>query len=130
LLLAALDTTLAALWVVLRPSALLAFLELTPSRDALLLAQALGALMLGGQVPCLVLAAARPVTAGALALVPLTGRGLLVGLWLWLLGTDRVAVPGRPLGLLLAHDGLGLAVLGVFLAARVPGARGLAVGEP
>jgi hypothetical protein len=121
LLLAALDTAVAALWVLLRPADLLAFLGAPPTHDALLLARALAALLLAGQAPCLVLAAARPDTAGGLALVPLAGRAQLAGVWLWLLGTDRVVLPARPLGVLLAHDGLGLAVLGLFLVARSAG---------
>jgi hypothetical protein len=118
LLLAALDTAVAALWVALRPADLLAFLGVAATPDAVLLARALAALMLAGQLPCLALAAARPAAAGDLAVVPLLGRALLAGVWLWLLGADRVEVPARPLGLLLAHDGLCLAALGVPLAAR------------
>jgi hypothetical protein len=68
-----------------------------------------------GPVVCLLLAAARPAVHGGLVLVPLFGHVLQSGLWLWLLGTDRVTLPARPLLILLAHESIWLPVFLVFL---------------
>jgi hypothetical protein len=136
---AALDSFLFGLWAVLRPADLFRLLDVrlpddpfylwqvhvgvlsrkTMSSprvsDAFLLWQLLGVLLLAHLV-FLLLAALRPAARGGLALAPLLGRALLAGLWLWLLGTDRVSLPRAPLAGLLAHDVLVLAALGVSLA--------------
>ena len=136
---AALDSLLFGLWAVLRPAGLFGLLGVplpddafylwqvhvgvlsrktmsSPQiSDAFLLWQLLGVLLLAHLV-FLLLAALRPAARGGLALAPLLGRALLAGLWLWLLGTDRVSLPRAPLAGLLAHDVLVLAALGVSLA--------------
>jgi hypothetical protein len=116
LLLGALDGLVAAAWSLARPDDLFTLLRLPPPADAFLW-QVLAALALGPAL-CLVLAAARPAAYGGLVLVPLLSRVLQAGLWLWLLGADRVAVPARPLLLLLAHEVVWLPLFVVFLYAR------------
>jgi hypothetical protein len=115
LLLAALDGLATAAWSLARPHDLFALLRMPPPADAFLW-QVLGALALG-PVVCLVLAAARPAVYGGLVLVPLLSRMLQAGLWLWLLATDRVALPPRPLLLLLAHEAVWFPLFLVFLCA-------------
>jgi hypothetical protein len=118
LLLAAADALAAGGWAVLWPAGLFALLQTAPTHDSLLCWRVLGALTLG-HVPCLVLGAARPAVYGGLLLVPLFGRALQAGVWLWLLGSERLPLPRRPLGLLLAHDLFWLAALaGLLLAWR------------
>jgi hypothetical protein len=117
LLLAAVDSAAAGAWALARPADLFALLGAAPARDGLLLGRVLGALTLG-HVPCLVLGSARPPRWGGLVAVPLLGRALLAGVWLWLLGTDRVSLPHRPLLLLLAHDAFWAAGCAGFLLAR------------
>jgi hypothetical protein len=142
LLAAALDSLLFGLWAVLRPADLFGLLgvrlpddayylwqvhvgvlsrqAMSSPRvsDAFLLWQLLGLLLLV-HFAFLLAAALRPTSLGGLALAPLLGRALQVGLWLWLLGTDRVSLPGAPLAALLAHDGLVTAALvGLFFLAR------------
>jgi hypothetical protein len=143
LLAAALDSLLFGLWAVLRPAGLLGLLGVrlpddafslwqvhvgvlsreamsSPRvRDAFLLWQLLGLLLLVHFV-FLLLASLRPSSLGGLALAALLGRALQAGLWLWLLGTDRVHRPVTPLAALLAHDVLVAAALAgaLFLARR------------
>jgi hypothetical protein len=118
LLLAAADALAAGAWAVLWPAGLFDLLETAPSPDSLLCWRVLGAFTLG-HVPCLALGAARPAVCGGLLLVPVFGRALEAGVWLWLLGSERILLPRRPLGLLLAHDLFWLAALaGVLLAWR------------
>jgi hypothetical protein len=143
LLAAAVDSLLFGLWAVLRPADLFRLLDVplpadayhlwqvhvgVLSRDAMssprvsdpfLLWQFLGLLLLI-HVTFLLPAAMRPSSRGGLALAPLLGRALQAGLWLWLLGTDRVRLPVPPLVVLLAHDVVGTAALAVclFLAWR------------
>ena len=143
LLVAALDSLLFGLWAVLRPADLFRLLGVplpddayyfwqvhvgVLSReamrsprvsDAFLLWQLLGLLLLVHFV-FLLSAALRPGSRGGLALAPLLGRALQAGLWLWLLGTDRVSLPRAPLAALLAHDGIVTAALAgpLFLAQR------------
>ena len=141
LLAAALDSLLFGLWAALRPADLFRLLKVplpegafylwqvhvgALSRqamrsprvsDAFLLWQLLGLLVLVHFV-FLLLAALRPGPRGGLALAPLLGRALQAGLWLWLLGTDRMSLPATPLAALLAHDALVTAALAgpLFLA--------------
>jgi hypothetical protein len=75
--------------------------------DRQLLWRALGAALLF-QGLCLFAAAVRPVPFRSVLYVPLFGRGLLVGLWLWLLASDRLVLPRGPLLVMLAHDALWL----------------------
>jgi hypothetical protein len=103
LTLALLDALLTGAWAALVPGGLLALLGAPPSPDALLLVRALGGLTLA-QVPCLALALLGPARYRGLVVAPLVGRALLVGLWLWLLGSERADLPARPLHLLLAHE--------------------------
>jgi hypothetical protein len=143
LLAAALDSLLFGLWAVLRPADLFRLLDVrlpddafylwqvhvgVLSRkamgaprvsDAFLLWQLLGLLLLVHFV-FLLLAALRPASRGGLALAPLLGRALQAGLWLWLLGTDRISLPVTPLAALLAHDALVAAALAgaLFLIKR------------
>jgi hypothetical protein len=144
---AALDSLLFGLWAVLRPADLFGLLgvrlpddplslwqvhvgalsrqAMSSPRvsDAYLLWQLLGLLLLLHFV-FLLLAALRPAARGGLALAPLLGRALLAGLWLWLLGTDRVSLPRAPLVVLLAHDAFVTAVLTGALFAKPQAARG------
>jgi hypothetical protein len=114
LLLAALDSLVAGGMAVLRPDYLFTWLQLRPLPDRLLLTRALGALLLT-HVPCLVLAALRPLQWGGLVLVPLLGRALLAGVWLWLLHADRVQPSPQALHALLLHDAAWLPVFVAFL---------------
>ena len=147
LLAAALDSLLFGLWAVLRPADLFRLLDVplpadayhlwqvhvgVLSRramssprvsDAFLLWQLLGLLLLVHFI-FLLLAALRPAARGGLALAALLGRALQAGLWLWLLGTDRVHLPVTPLAVLLTHDVLVAA--GLAGALVLPGgARGV-----
>jgi hypothetical protein len=102
LLLAALDSIAYGTWAVVLPAGLFGLLGTTPPADALLLWRLLGAVLVG-QAWCLLAAARKAVDVG-LVLVPLAGRALLGGVWLWLLFTDRIALPPAPLWALFAHD--------------------------
>jgi hypothetical protein len=117
LFLAGCDALLAGLWLGTRPGDLLHFLQAPASPDASLLVRGLGALQLG-YAGCLFLAGARPGVYRGLALGPLLARGVQCGLWLWLLGTTRVALPAAPLWLLLGHDGVSGLALALVLAAE------------
>jgi hypothetical protein len=141
LLATALDSLLFGLWAALRPADLFRLLGVplpegsfylwqvhvgilsreamsSPRvHDAFLLWQLVGLLLLAHFV-FLLLAALRPMGRSGLALAPLLGRALLAGLWLWLLETDRVSLPGAPLRALMAHDALVAAALGAFLFLR------------
>jgi hypothetical protein len=120
LLLAAADSLAAGAWAVLRPGALFALLQTSPPAggDALFLERILGLLLLG-QALCLLAAAWRPADCGGLVLVPLAGRLLLCGVWLWLLGTSRVYLPPTPLRGLLLHDAAWVPVFLGFLWVRL-----------
>jgi hypothetical protein len=115
LVVAALDSLLAGVWALAYPAGLFALLGMTPPRDAFLW-QVLGGLSLAHAL-CLALAAWRPGDYAGLVLVPLIGRALQCGLWLWLLGTDRVLLPAGPLTGLLVHDAVWLPLFAAFLFA-------------
>ncbi len=112
LTLAALDSVAAGGWAILQPEKVFAALEVTPPQDRFLL-PVLGALLLG-QGLCLLGALLRPREWGGLVWVPLLGRLIFVGLWLWLLGAGRLPEPRAYL--LLAHEVLWIPGFAVFLA--------------
>jgi hypothetical protein len=114
LVIAALESLLQGAWALFYPEGLLSLLAARQAPDALLLERALG-LLIWAHVPCLALAAVRPMVWGDLVLVPLVGRALTAGLWLWLLGTDRVELATQPLILLAGHDLLWVALFIGFL---------------
>ncbi len=116
LVLAALDSAAAGAWALFRPGDLFGFLQYPSSDDRLLLCRALGLLLLT-HAPCLLLAAFRSGFAG-LTLFPLSGRLLLSGLWLWLLGSGRAPAAGGALTVLLAHDAVWPPLLTAFLGTR------------
>jgi hypothetical protein len=119
LILAALDSLATGAWAALRPGDLFEFLQTTGSPDALLLCRALGALA-GFQGVCLLFAAFRPAANRFLVLLPFSGRVLFCGVWLWLLGSDRVRLPTDRLELLLLHDAVWLPIFCGFLLMRQP----------
>ena len=102
--LAALDSFGWGSWAVLRPADLFAWLQTSPPHDVLLW-QVLGLLTIM-QGAFLVAAGTWPESMGPLVLVPLAGRLLAAGTWLWLLGTDRVHLPAARLTILAVRDGL------------------------
>jgi hypothetical protein len=127
LALAALDSAASGGWALLRPAQVYELLNLKPPGDAFLLS-ALGALLVLHAL-CLLAATARPAEWGGLVWVPLLGRLLNMGVWLWLLGSERVAVAVQPALLLLAHEALWLPGFVVVLViqrqtARTPSGRG------
>jgi hypothetical protein len=118
LLLAALDSLALGLWAVLRPQDLFALLLMPLSdaaHDRLLLWRALGLLALA-HAGLLAILVWRPEMDGPLVLVPLIGRALGAGLWLWVARAERLDLPSltRPL-LLAAHDAVWLPVFAGFL---------------
>ncbi len=114
LLLAALDSLAAGTWAALDPDALFAWLQVPPTRDGRLFCRVLGVLTLT-HAPCLALGALRPRQWGGLVVVPLVGRGLLAGIWLWLLNTDGVRPSQDALRWLLVHDAAWLPLFIAFL---------------
>jgi hypothetical protein len=123
LLVAALDSLGAGAWAALDPDALFRQLQVPPTRDSRLFCRVLGALTFT-HAPCLVLGALRPRQWGGLVVVPLIGRALLAGVWLWLLHSDRVRPSPEVLRWLLIHDAGWLPFFVVFLAgARRPATR-------
>jgi hypothetical protein len=117
LVLAAIDSLVMGAWACWRPQDLFAFLQTTGSPDALLLCRALGAIWIFQGV-CLFFAVVRPAENGLVVLLPLSGRMLLCGVWLWLLGTDRVTLPADRLRMLLLHDAIWVPIFGGFLLVR------------
>lgn len=113
LLLVALDSLAMGAWAVMRPDDLFGILGMAPPRDAVLW-RCLGAVGVAHAV-FLGMLVVWPEAFGPLVLVPLIGRCLSLGGWLFLLGTDRVRLPATPLGLLAAHDAAWLGVLVAFL---------------
>ena len=83
--------------------------------DHILLWRALGVLFLS-QALILAIAAWRPSAYGALVTSALIGRLLPLGMWFWLIGTERVQLRAAPLYFLAIHDGVWIVVFGVFLA--------------
>jgi hypothetical protein len=123
LILAALDSLAAGTWAILDAPALFAWLHAPPTRDGLRLCRVLGVLTLT-HAPCLVLGALRPRQWGGLVVVPLVGRAVLAGVWLWLLNADRVHPSPEALRWLLVHDAAWLPFFAVFLVvARWPAER-------
>jgi hypothetical protein len=114
---ASLDSLAFGAWPLARPGDLFAWLGVTAPQDAFLW-PALGGLNLT-HAAFLALAARRRADAG-FAVVAAIGRAIQCGLWLWLLGTDRVAAAPLPLALLAGHDAviLALVVAGLVLARR------------
>jgi hypothetical protein len=110
--LAALDSFGWGGWAALRPADLFAWLQTSLPHDAVLW-QLLGLLTIMQGV-FLVAVVAWPESLGPLILVPLTGRLLATGTWLWLLGTDRVHLPAATLLALVAHDGFWAALCASF----------------
>jgi hypothetical protein len=84
------------------------------SPDEVLLWRLLGAFFWAHSV-ILVVAAWRPRRLGSIAWAPLIGRGLMLGLWLWLLGSERVHMARNALWVLVGHDGAVLLLLGMVL---------------
>jgi hypothetical protein len=118
-LVAALDSLVATAWSLSRPNALFSLLDLTTPQDAFLW-PVLGGLSLAHAAFLLV--AARQKTDAGFAWVAVIGRAVQCGLWLWLLGTDRVHAAPLPLALLVGHDAVILALVaaGIVLARRTP----------
>src|SRR5882672_285022 len=116
LLLAAVDCLVYGLWASLRPEGVFEWLHFATheaiswklfkaqieSADETLLWRIVGVLLLAHAVLVL-LAAWRPRSLVSLVWVPLIGRGLLLGLWLWLLGSERVDMAGAALWALAGH---------------------------
>ncbi len=113
-LVAGLDSLALGCWSLARPGGLFALLDLTPPHDVFLW-PALGGLNLA-HAGFLALAARRPAEAG-FAWVTVIGRALQCGVWLFLLGTDRVRAAPLPLALLAGHEVVILAVLAAGLVA-------------
>jgi hypothetical protein len=119
LLAAALDLLTLGLWAVTSPWSLFDFLHMHLSTnippDRLQLWWALGFVALA-HAGVLAMLAWRPEAYGPLALVPLIGRAIQVGLWFWVWGTVRLRWPllDSPLQL-AAHDAVWLPVLAGFL---------------
>ena len=128
LVLASVDSLAYGMWAVCWPDDLYRRLDL-PARDPIawkllgmgletadhiLLWRVMGALFLA-QALFLALAAWRPNAWGGLVMMALIGRVLPLGMWLWLLGTERVEMPAAPLRCLAVHDGMWVLVFFAFL---------------
>jgi hypothetical protein len=109
--LAALDSVASGGWALLRPVDVYAWLHLQAPQDAFLLPVLGGLLVVQGM--CLIAALLRPEWWAGFIWVPLLGRPLLAGLWLWLFGAGRF--PQQTTLLLLAHEALWLPGFAVFL---------------
>src|SRR6266852_6458251 len=100
LLVAAVDCLVYGLWALFRPEGVFEWLQFAThkaiswklfkvqmeSADEVLLWRTVGVLLLA-HAALVILAAWRPRSLFSLLWVPLIGRGLLLGLWLWLLGS-------------------------------------------
>jgi hypothetical protein len=128
LVLACVDSLAYGIWAVFWPDDLFRRLEL-PARgpitwkllgigletaDHILLWRVLGALILA-QALILALVAWRPSAWGGLVMMALIGRLLPLGMWLWLLGTERVELRAAPLRCLAVHDGVWVLVFTAYL---------------
>jgi hypothetical protein len=128
LALAAVDGLAYGLWALYWPEDLFDRLEL-PERapiawkllgfgfetaDHILLWRVLGALFLA-QALILALVAWRPNAWAGLVVTVLIGRLLPLGMWLWLLGTERLELRAAPLQGLAVHDGVWVVVFTAFL---------------
>jgi hypothetical protein len=117
----AVDTLRGGLWMLFQAEALLSFLQ-APAvlegqpHDARLLLHLLGLLAVS-QVVFLGMVLWRPETWGSVAVVPLFGRLLGVGLWLWLSASERSTLSQGAMSLFLVPDVIGVAVLAWFLVA-------------
>jgi hypothetical protein len=113
-LLAALDSTLLGLWALTRPGGLFSLLQLSWPQDGIVW-PLVGGLSLAHAV-CLLLIVYRPRHYAGLAVVPLIGRSLLAGVWLWLLAARRAPGAQTVLIGLAAHDFVMAVLCGGFLA--------------
>jgi hypothetical protein len=125
---ASLDSVTYGLWAVCWPDDLFNRLDLAArdpvkwkllgvaleTADHILLWRVLGVLFLS-QALILAIAAWKPSAYGALVLSALIGRALSLGMWLWLLGTERVQLRAAPLYGLAVHDGVWALMFTVFL---------------
>jgi hypothetical protein len=128
LLLAAVDCLVYGLCALFRPEGVFEWLQFgthkaiswklfkaqIESADEVLLWRIVGVLLLAHAVLGF-LAAWRPRSLVSLVWVPLIGRGLLLGLWLWLLGSERVELAMNALWVLMGHDGAVLILFGMVL---------------
>ena len=114
---AALDSAASGGWAMLWPEQIFALLQIEAPTDAFLL-RGLGVLLILNAM-CLIAAAARPATWGGLVWVPLLGRFLNGGIWLWLLAAKCDDALQPALFLLLAHEALWLPGFVVFLIRRL-----------
>jgi hypothetical protein len=116
-LLAALDSALTGAIALVYPSLLFGFLRIPTNDDGLLLCRLLGFLYLTHAL-FLILVARNPSVTSGLTLAPLFGRMLSCGVWLWLLGSDRIPADHAALFVLLAHDALWPPIFAGFLWGR------------
>lgn len=121
LLLSALDCLLAGLWLAFFPKDLFALLQIAGTSD-ILMWRALGILLAAQSL--FVLAAAQAPRLASLLLVPILGRSLLVGIWVWLIFSPPVRLAPGPASILILHDAFWLPGWLAFLASqRSPPAR-------
>jgi hypothetical protein len=128
LALAAVDSLAYALWAMVWPDGLFQHLDVPPhepiewkligvgleTADHILLWRVMGALFLA-QACILAVVVWKPNVYGSMIVAALIGRLLPLGLWLWLLGTERVQLRAAPLEALAIHDGVWVLVFTVFL---------------
>jgi hypothetical protein len=119
--LAATDLLVCGLWLALRPGDLFGLLGMSPIPDGVFLARLFGG-VLAGEGLCLVLAMSRPGWR-SLAWPALWGRVLEVGMGLFLLGTDRVALPRSVLAGFVGDAAVGLALVGAGVVASLRDAK-------
>jgi hypothetical protein len=129
LLVSAVDCLVYGLWAGLWPGGLFVWLQFTThesikwkllgakieTADELLLWRVLGCLFLAHTI-LLAFGAWRPRSLGSLIWAPLIGRTMMVGFWLWLLGSERVEIPVHSLAWLAVHDGVVLFAFAASLA--------------
>ena len=123
----AVDTLVYGGWAVAAPDDLLARLEVAgptvkwkflgkerETSDPRMLWRTMGILLLA-QAAILAFAVWRPGALGSLVFASLLGRLLPLGVWLWLLGQERVQLSVATLWFLSIHDGVCAVLLTVFL---------------